>query len=63
MDISPYKAYNESRASSDTLNYFKARRKLEPNAVKERLQRVNQELKRVWYIDEPENTVDYIQDL
>ena len=68
LDISPYKVSNsnisdrEPRDNSDKLNFFNSRRKIERTDVQERLKRVNQELKRVWYIDELENTVDHIMD-
>ena len=61
MDIAPFKV-DEHRFHSGVLNYFKAKRRLEPSDVQGRLKRIHGVLKTEWYLDEREKTVDYMND-
>lgn len=41
-------------------NFFKAKLRLEPGDLKERLKRMHRVLKKAWYLDEPEKTVEHM---
>ena len=67
MDITPYKdvdvSNEESRFHPGILNFFNAKRRLDPSDVQGRLKRIHGVLKKAWYIDEPTNTIDHIIDV
>ena len=41
-------------------NFFKAKLRLEPGDLKARLMRMHRVLKKAWYLDEPQKTVEHM---
>ena len=65
LDITPYKDSNissDGRRIPGISNFFKAKLRLEPGDLQGRLKRMHRVLKKAWYLNEPEKTVEYLID-
>ena len=63
MDIEPYKKICKLSHKTRTpgiSNFFKSKLKLEQSDVKSRLKRMHRVLKKAWYLEDHENTIEHL---